>query len=452
VAIHVLSSPGRIMGSMIVQVTTDPFMSRKAFLMMKSFADSRKTVSIALVVIVLSVTMNYAGSAEGAATDGYANDGRMVIPLTGAATGGQLIIAEPMNRNMRTAVIETRAGESAQSVAARAAAYIDQNNPFEWGGAFVPGKGRVMADGGTIRLPGLGYVLAGTERGLGIPVPPHSVSCTSDSGKRQLVVRWENPSGGYDKIAMIANYADFSRTGGGLTDGNSTSYVFDLSEHATMDTNDLDIWVIGMKNGLNSSAGGIHVTANGRIQQELLGLPFADGVSPNWQKWSYGTALGNESIVCRKNENYRDNYGNRRSPIKIVDSKPYKQVLRTPRGGTIGIWRQFLGLVPGHTYRISARLNVPDSDPNEKDWSFSLHAVPDRKGAGLSAQQMGGLAALPDGKSGPEAGAVVRYGPGMTTKGKYEMKGTSIVLPAESSSITVWLRLSGRNTGGVEFD
>ncbi|GAI80678.1 unnamed protein product [marine sediment metagenome] len=40
-----------------------------------------------------------------------------------------------------------------------------------------------------------------------------------------------------------------------------------------------------------------------------------------------------------------------------------------------GVKRKFLGLTPGHTYRVSARLNTLEMDSGQGDWSVSLHAA-----------------------------------------------------------------------------
>ncbi len=75
------------------------------------------------------------------------------------------------------------------------------------------------------------------------------------------------------------------------------------------------------------------------------------------------------------------------------------------------------------------------------------------KGAGkLTENQMAGLAALPDGKKGLDAGRIINYQPGKNTENKFIANSADITLPADSNSITVWLRLSGKNISGVGFD
>jgi hypothetical protein len=94
-----------------------------------------------------------------------------------------------------------------------------------------------------------------------------------------------------------------------------------------------------------------------------------------------------------------------------------------------------------------------EMDPAKDDWSFSMHAIADRKGTGkLTESQMAGIAALPDGKTGPEAGRIAYYGPGITTRGEYVMHSDDITLQQDSNSITVWLRHTGKGTSGVGFD
>lgn len=55
-------------------------------------------------------------------------------------------------------------------------------------------------------------------------------------------------------------------------------------------------------------------------------------------------------------------------------------------------------------------------DSSKGDWSLSLHAAPTPSGNDLSAEQLAGLAPLPDGGRGPEGRRIAFYGPGSTTK------------------------------------
>ena len=379
------------------------------------------------------------------------------IPFNGVATGGELIVANVSGQNMRIAAIQTQPGESAESVASRLAEYINDNNPFGWN---TGGRKIVSAEGGV--LMGLGggmgnYILAGTEMGLGIPSPAYSLTCTFDAKTNTVSLTWENPPGGYDKIESL----------GPVLKGNATSVTRDLNKWShPPDTNDWDIRIISINNDLStpfrgcrlaSIAGAIHVSNGGGVQEELFGIPFRDGVAPNWKPWSVGGIPQKqfvEGLVRSELVNTINNKEQGRQLTINPTTKPFYQLIKTPpQGGSVGICRRFLGLLPGHTYRLSARLNTLEMNSNNPDWSFSLHAVADRKGTGkLTENQMAGLAALPDGEKGLTAGRIAYYGPGITTKGEYVTHSANITLPQDSNSITVWLRHTGKGTSGVGFD
>jgi hypothetical protein len=81
-------------------------------------------------------------------------------------------------------------------------------------------------------------------------------------------------------------------------------------------------------------------------------------------------------------------------------------------------------------------------------WSCTLHAAPfvaDAKGIG--AEQLAGLAALPDGSQGETAGLALRFDPQKTTGGAYEECTKDVLLPQGMDSIAVWLRLTSQTPG-----
>jgi hypothetical protein len=106
-------------------------------------------------------------------------------------------------------------------------------------------------------------------------------------------------------------------------------------------------------------------------------------------------------------------------------------------------------------------------------WSFSLHAVATGQDkSDLTAQQMAGLAALPDGKTGLEAGLIALYAPGVspvpaqqpTTRPKRktarkaadepaaDLVTGDIRLPEGADTITVWVRHQAVHSTGVGLD
>ncbi len=374
----------------------------------------------------------------------------------GVASGGILTIAETFNRNARFISIETQAGESAESVAKRFADTINRFDPFEWG---ITLDNTPVSSSAAVLKGLLGnktsYMFTGSEIGLGIPEPPTSVSCSYDQDKNQIIVNWLNMRSGYDYIAILMNWHNYDRAGGGRVSGQLTNFTIARNSYQQpIDLNDLDVWVIGVKDGLPSNAGAVHIGNNGKTQEERYGIPFKNDVVPNWQKWSYGAVSNGKHILSCTDEILTVVKGKSYNSIKTADSKPFKQVLKTlGNDGSLGIWRKFLGLVPGHTYRITARLNTLTMDPNNPNWSFSLHAVPDDpKGTIPTAQQFAGLESMPNGSKGFDVGKVVKYEGKATTKNKFEESSADITLPENVTSITVWLRLTGKDTGEVSFD
>ena len=217
-----------------------------------------------------------------------------------------------------------------------------------------------------------------------------------------------------------------------------------------------------------SAPGLMHVTFS--AQDELFSLPFYRGIAPNWQPWIEGGAEEDgewseglrESAARRSEKQYGSRYFLR---IKQPGEKSCFQLVRTRRRGVAaGIWRKFLGLKPGHTYRVSVILSTLEMDKAEGDWYLSFHATASaKKDSTLAAEQMAGGAALPDGTKGPEAARIVCYGPGHTTKGEWLLSSTApedaspgrqagdITLPDGVDTITVWLRHQAENSTGVGY-
>lgn len=377
------------------------------------------------------------------------------IPFKGTTSGGTLVLGTTLGKNARFISIETKAGESAETVVAHLATEIAFSNTiFEWGDdpnyELIVSR---LASGNTLHLAGARghYFFAGTENSLGIPEPSTSVSCSYDSESDQVKLNWENPPEGYDSIVIVSFWHNYDHGRRQIISGTSTDYAIDRTE-TPVDINDLDVRVIGIRNGIPSGSAGIYL--NGNAQEELFGIPFTNGVTPNWKSWSLEKGPLKDNLLGEARIGLTAEEGNRYNPTSEPSKKPFQQILKTPvEGGTVGIWRKFLGLTPGHTYRLSARLNTFRFDPNEKDWSFSLHAVPDKPGVDkLTENQMAGLTALPNGKSGQEAGRLKVLDSTRLTCGQYDKYSADITLPEDSNSITVWLRLTGKNTNGVGFD
>lgn len=413
--------------------------------------------------------------------------GRVDIPFKGNATGGQLIIGyitDPHSVHTSIVSIDTFAGESAESVVNRLATAISSSDAIFSNMTKNPINAEIMrkemAKGNTLSIRGMlvDYILAGTETGLGIPRPPLCLSCSYNKEAHTIDVRWINPSGDsqYDSLIILWRYRsrpeDTLGSGGAKSIWDTPSnFIIKLPE----EVNDLDtdIWIKGLRhempmeemrakdiplsdNVVPSNIAAIHVTTNGYCQEETYGIPFTAGVAPNWSAWS--TAVEVDKAGFEQGDKYA---GVRLyKPVSSLFTKPYYQVINAPAKGIVhGVYRKFLGLTPGHTYRLTACLSTLDMDSIKGDWALSLHAAPTPNGKDLSVEQLAGLAALPDGRRGPEVGRIAFYGPGNTTRGDSAMvfsgkdapggfDSSHITLPAGVDTITVWVRFSCSDPNG----
>lgn len=363
--------------------------------------------------------------------------GGRVISFTGEAQGGDVILYQtPRGGNTnRWVSIQTTPGEPAESVIQKLAEKIVETDAFGWNSDTPSTRAEDLISGRGLRLP-LGqegmFLISGDDDGLGIPDPPLFLTAIYDPEADEIRLKWENPPGGYDSIAVVWNGFGM----GGLP-GDSTSFVYDRKgRERPRGVEDLSICVVGYKNGIPSNAAATHLSKS--AQRETIGLPFRKGVAPNWQAWSSATA--GSSIEPREN---------RRSAK--AKGKFFYQTLRCKNAeGVGGIYRKFIGLTPGHTYRISALMG------NSKmigDWSYSLHAAVLPVGTkALSTAQLAGDAALPDGSSGPTAAQIARFGPEHQSRDKFALATTKedegspgrtigdITLPDGADQIVVWVR------------
>ena len=367
------------------------------------------------------------------------------ITLKGNAEGGVLTLIKTFNRNANYVSISTKPGESAASVATRLAATINNSDPFEWGGNF-----EVIAQDGSLTLLGLpgSYAFAGTETGLGIPEPPTSLSGMYDMENEQIILNWQNLVSHFDKIFIVNWELPFPTCS--MIAGSEEQYVYELRGRKI---GPIYFCIIGIRNGVPSGPGAIYLYSNS--QEELFGIPFYNGVAPNWTTWSTGrnaNEAGFEQVVRERYVHRAD--GGRYNPVRKPETKPFSQMIKTMSLGVkAGVWRKFLGLTPGHTYRISARLNTLEMDACKSDWSFSLHAAYNGPGGtDLTVDQLSGLAALPDGSTGPAAGRIAHYGLQATTNGKWVKSSAEIALPAGVDTMTIWVRHSGSDSTGVGID
>lgn len=367
--------------------------------------------------------------------------------FTGNASGGTLIMWDNLGRNARYVAIETIAGEPAEKAIERLANAIDETNPFDWEG-FPTGKNLVTSSGSELKgiLGGCGdYMFAGTEVGIGIPRPPHSLTANYDPNLKKVSLKWVNPPNGYDSIRIRFHWSNYDHSGGDTIPGNSESYDINLAK-IPVDMGDLDILVIGVSNDIPSSAAAIHV--NNNIQEELYGIPFTSGLAPNWQSWSLNTNEGKIISKMDIRNELTESKDRRYNPVKTPQTKPFYQVIKTgDKGGTGGVFRKFIGLTPGHTYRVKTRIAILN-EPNEKSRFVSVHAAPNASNKhDFTVKQMAGLDALPVHETAIKMAADRPKGQfAEISTGQHAADGEEIkdiILPADADSITVWVECAG---------
>jgi hypothetical protein len=383
------------------------------------------------------------------------------ISLQGTATGGELILAETTNRNARYVAITTSPSESAQSVARRLAEVINSTDPFHWSirqgeTPIIPAEGKLE---GLLGPKGC-YLLAGTETGLGIPGPPLSLSCSYDSVKDQLVLRWINPAGGYDKISILLNWTNYEHRGEEVIPGESTGFIIDRKKWR-LDLNDLDVWVFGWRDDVPSNAGAVHLSGNS--QDERFGIPFTGVVAPNWTTFMMSGKTNAVQFEQGLRQGFVHAKGQAYNSIKHPATKPFYQLIKITSPDAVGgVKRKFLGLTPGHTYRVSAHLSTLEMDSAQPAWSVSLHAAYNPPGgADLTTEQLSGLSMLADGSKGAAAGRIALYDPGLTSNRTWVERATGkewrglispdITLPPGVDTITVWIRCSGVGAFGTDW-
>jgi len=384
------------------------------------------------------------------------------MTFSGRASGGTLTLVRLVPGGAVHAVtIETEPGEEASSVVSRLAEAVNRSS------GFLGGAGRISPWKSSLRLPepvlAGPYLLAGTETGLGeIPAPPTSLSGSFDEKEGTVALNWINPS--YRAYEVINVYCEGIDVGG-LHPGRSSWVVRESAiqracrSSGRSPAEGLSFRVVGQR-GAPSNAGVIHV--KGRIQEELMCIPFTSGIAPNWIGWRDGAYPGAVEFL----------QGTRPGRKEISFSETpagnplYQLIGGSGRRFGGGLWRKFLGLAPGHTYRVSVRVNTLSLDASSGDWDFSVHACPDGpSGSNLTVDQLAGRFALPDGRSGREAGQIAKFDPSATTGGKWVQVSTegsapgkvmegNITLPPRVRSISVWLRHGGRNMNskGVGMD
>lgn len=385
------------------------------------------------------------------------------IRFRGHGVGGSLTLAPvgvsiPRSQAFKFITIETAAGESPDSIAAKLSAASERTDGFR----FLRSESFGDIHGNDF------YLVAGTEIGFGIPEAPMFLSMNFNPETRKTSLHWQNPVAGYDDL-RIARVIEVNPAETEWTD------EFGVCRNRGI--------IQGFRSGIAyqdatpSNIGAIQTDeVNPCIQMEAGDPPFTANIACNWVRWEKVGGIGEINYTEGQRESSFDDQLAHRAQRKAN----FQILLGHGDNVTGGTYRKFLGLAPGHTYRVSIRLNTLNMNPSG-NWSYSAHATHNGTAGTLTPRQMAGLDPLPDGSLGGAAGRLVRYhsagrpdvppGPpsGLPpgppagvkpnwTKGAWIESATGgelpdITIPPGCDSLTVWLRLSGSgDISGVGMD
>lgn len=385
----------------------------------------------------------------------YAGYGQAVpasnsLTLKGESSGGVLTLMKaPGGWNNPYVAVTNKPGEGAGSAISRLALELANCSACaeRYGGNPV----REIRDDALVLSGPSPWIFGGTETGFGIPPPPTSVCASYDASTDKVIIEWTNPPGGYDSITIV-----YYGTPLAVLPGNAMRYVHDrkagLSDSG-FSSADILVFVTGQKGGTPSNGAGVRL--RNHVQQEsLMNVPFTQGTAPGFQTWTHNTAAGSITFEQGNLPGMAPD-----TDVRKFQGKGFYQVLKGRGTFCGGVSRRFLGLRPGHIYRVGTRMNTLKSQ--EGKWSFSFHAAYNpANGVNLTPSQMAGLDELPEKSKGRDAGLIARLDAGSKTDGKWvgRFSGKSsgdIVIPSEGvTAITVWFRLEGTDVPNsvVGFD
>lgn len=206
------------------------------------------------------------------------------------ASGGTLLFVRPDSRKPLFVSIETEPNEPPSSVVDRLAGAILHSDVFLDIAEYITEEElerekKRYVRGNTLRLLiGIRFYLTGSETGLGIPKPVTSVNCSFDSSHDLINVFWNNPSPeAYDRIKLYFRWTNLKRgrpelhvrqdqVEGTVSDFSLRRVLF--SDLPPINIDDLDVLIVGYKNGIPSNATGIHFCNCTNTLQELDGISF----------------------------------------------------------------------------------------------------------------------------------------------------------------------------------
>ena len=396
------------------------------------------------------------------------------IVFTDPASGGVLTVSAHLDRVPVTISVPTLPGESPESVALKLQEASDASTDFSkrTGGIRAEATGIIGVGGQNSGM----YCVAGTDNGLGIPSPVKNLTISYSQDTDILKLSWKNPDDTpLDSLAVIVN-----ANGIGRVEGTQESLEFRsvsvLMARTFESVDDLSATVVGYVDFCPSAAAYTRLTPC-RLE-ELADLPFRLGITPNWSGWQapetgnlvfeeghkqFFAGVAPETLDTRQQQMQRgDSYW-----FDKPEEKRLYQILRATGGDSSGgLYRYFLGLQPGHAYRVRMRVNTLDQRADTGQWSYSLYALPVSSSAGdPSPAQLAGAAPFASGAMAGQAALFTRLGSGGggDTQGEWRYVATdgdgpgatgrgNIVLPAGADSILVWAAYTSDAPGAVGFD
>jgi hypothetical protein len=316
------------------------------------------------------------------------------------------------------------------------------------------------------------FVTAGTETGLGIPPPPMFLTVFQNPQSLEYTFCWRIPQNSYDeqlwdyngRFLPISNGLFVVRTE--MVEDVVCSRPESYSPFFDYPLSNVDVRVVGFKGGVPSNYGAAR--AEGNVMRELFDVPFSCGLAPNWNHLD-GKGWRSVPGVAQGTHNEESRGDNLLAGKTLAIGEPvapkYYQALGTAPGCLrSGVYRCFIGLNPGHLYRLSFRASTLAMDEEEGPWSFTISA------AAFSGEVTYNedFEWLVDGSFAPQADKVgdrvelIHYENGKTTSGKWVQTTTGsdestipsdLLVPTGSDSIVMWARFKAdRPTPGVGFD
>lgn len=307
------------------------------------------------------------------------------IVFDAPASGGTLVFSDMVNVNPISAQIDTQPGESPESVAKRLAHAINWEwVQYGWRIDTVQSSGSML-----YRIPGgIDYSLAGTETGLGIPKPPHSLTAIYDPTIDGFRLKWENGDN-YEHI----RYSNSGYPGNAPT--SATSHVISQVSARRTGTmfrgaDDFYFVVCGIKNGIPSASAAIR--ANKCVQCESTGYRSDEGLLSNWRSWS---ADGDRKAVRARVGEKAGKKTSGMPDCQVESQYPIFQAVSTSKPGVkCGVVRKFVGLSAGSRYCVDAFTSVPASGPFAQNAHYELFAAPAHDLDEASLSKLGEPAAL----------------------------------------------------------